>query len=194
MSDYRYQDTHDSNLIASIHVGAIVKVIGFDAKKMTVDVQPISKSVANGEPEVLPPILSVPMAATRSGGFVFKMQASVGDVGVVLFMDHDIDSVIATGKETTPLTTRMHAMDDAVYIGGVVTGIYEVNNLPEESTAIASEDGNIFIAVTKDKVLVKNGAGTSAEFTADAINMNAKDITIKAENAVRIKGATVETK
>lgn len=194
MSDYRYQDTHDRNLVASIHVGAIVKVIGFNAKKMTVDVQPISKSTASGEPETLPPILGVPISATKSGGFIVKAQVSIGDIGVVIFMDHDIDNIIATGKETTPLTLRRHAIDDAIYIGGIVSGNYEVNNLPEESLAISSEDGSIFIAVEKNKILIKNGSATSAEFTPDEINMNAKNITIKAENILRLKGESVETK
>lgn len=76
---------------------------------MTVDVQPLSKHLQNGKYESQPPILSIPVACTRSGGFIIRPWIKAGDVGVVLYLDHDMDSTVSGAKEAQPLTERNHA-------------------------------------------------------------------------------------
>lgn len=167
MSDiYNYQQIHDQKLAESICVAATVKVIAFDKEKMTVNVQPLSKHLEHGSFESQPPILQVPVACTRTGGFIFRPWIKVGDVGLVVYLDHDLDSTVTGGKETDPLTERNHATSDAVFIGGIVSGGYTVNGLPDESHAIATEDGSVYIAVMKGKIVVQGDLQVNGKITA----------------------------
>lgn len=174
---YKMQRIHDLKLAGSVCVAAVVQVLSFDPKKMTVNVQPLSKQLENGKYESQPPILKVPVAPTRSGGFIFRPWFKPGDTGVVVYLDHDMDATVTGGKEAVPLTERNHATTDAIFIGAVVSGSYEVKGLPEESIVLAKDDGSIYVAVTKEKAIVKN-EDTSAEFTATSIDMKSTDMTI----------------
>lgn len=190
VNQFNYQRIHDKKLAASISVAAVVQVLAFDPQKMTVNVQPLSKHLENGVYESQPPILKVPVACTRCGGFIFRPWLKAGDTGVVVYLDHDLDSTVTGGKEAAPLTERNHATSDAVFIGGIISGSYVSEGLPEKSLAMAKEDGSIYVAVTEDKVIVKNEE-TTAEFSAGAIKMNTQDITLNAGGTVTIKGSTV---
>ena len=85
------------------------------------------------------------------------------------------------GKEATPLTERNHATTDAIFVGAVISGSYTVKGLPEESIAIAKDDGEIYVAITEDKVIIKNTDTTIAEFTANSIDMKSMDMNITLE-------------
>lgn len=190
VNDYNYQQVHDKRLAESICVAATVKVTAFDPEKMTVDVQPMSKHLENGKYETQPPILGVPVACTRCGGFILRTWLKVGDMGVVVYLDHDMDSTVSGGKEAVPITERNHATTDAIFVGAIVSGSYMAKGLPSESLVLATEDGGIYLAVMKDKVEIKNG-GTIADFTDSKIDMKTQDITITASGTITIKGATV---
>ncbi len=190
VNQYNYQRIHDDKLRESICVAATVQVTAFDPAKMTVNVQPLSKHLENGKYESQPPILRVPVCMTRIGGFIFRPWIKVGDVGVVVYLDHDMDSTVTGGKEAQPLTERNHATSDAIFIGGIVSGDFTVKGLPDEAHVIAKEDGSIYVAVTKDKVAIKNG-GTTADFTDSSIDMKTQTVNITASGNVNIKGAQI---
>lgn len=191
INDFNYQQIHDKKLLSSVCVAAVVQVLAFDPKKMTVNVQPLSKHLENGKYESQPPILRVPVACTRCGGFIFRPWFKPGDTGVVVYLDHDMDSTVTGGKEAVPLTERNHATSDAVFIGGIVSGEYEADGLPEKSLAIAKDDSSIYAVVTENEVIIKN-EGTTAKFTAASIKMDAQDITLNASGTVSITGGTVK--
>ena len=65
VNQYNYEEIHDRKLAESICVAATVKVLKFDKAKMTVNVQPLSKHLENGNYESPPPILQIPVGATR---------------------------------------------------------------------------------------------------------------------------------
>ncbi len=190
VNQYNYEEIHDRKLAESICVAATVKVLKFDKAKMTVNVQPLSKHLENGNYESPPPILQIPVGATRIGGFLFRPWIKEGDVGVVVYLDHDMDSTVTGGKEAKPLTERNHSTTDAIFIGGIVSGSYTVQGLPDEAHVIAKEDGAIYVAVTKDRVSIKNG-GTTADFTADRIDMKTTTVNITASGSVNVKGAQI---
>ena len=177
LDSFKMQRIHDLKLKESLCVAAVVQVLKFDPEKMTVNVQPLSKQLENGKYESLPPILCVPVSVTHSGGFLFRPWFKPGDTGVVVYLDHDMDATVTGGKEAKPLTERNHATTDAIFVGALVAGSYTVKGLPDESICIATEDGKIYVAVTKDKVIVKN-EDTTAEFTATSIDMKSTDMTI----------------
>ena len=146
---YNYQQIHDRRLAESICVAAVVSVTAFDPAKMTVDVQPLSKHLQNGKYESQPPILSIPVACTRSGGFIIRPWIKAGD-----------------GKEAQPLTERNHATTDAVFIGGIVAGSYTVQGLPSEALVLAADDGSVYVAVTKGGVQIKGDVHVEGQITA----------------------------
>lgn len=191
VNPYNYEEIHDKKLAESICVAAVVKVLNFDKDKMTVNVQPLSKHLENGNYETPPPVLQVPVGATHTGGFIFRPWIKEGDVGVVVYLDHDMDSTVTGGKEAKPLTERNHSTSDAVFIGGIVSGGYTAQGLPDEAHIIAKEDGTIYVAVTMDKVAIKNG-DTTADFTADAIDIKATAVNITAD--VHVTGEITATK
>lgn len=163
---YNYQQIHDRRLAESICVAAVVSVKAFDPAKMTVDVQPLSKHLENGKYESQPPILSIPVACTRSGGFIIRPWIKEGDVGVVVYLDHDMDSTVSGGKEAQPLTERNHATTDAIFIGGIVAGDYMVQGLPGESLVLATDDGSVYVAVTKSGVQILGDVHVEGQITA----------------------------
>ncbi len=187
---YNYEEIHDRKLAESICVSATVKVLKFDKVKMTVNVQPLSKHLENGNYETPPPILQVPVGVTRTGGFIFRPWIKEGDVGVVVYLDHDMDATVTGGKEAKPLTERNHSTSDAVFIGGIVSGDYAVQGLPDDAHVIAKEDGTVYIAIAKDKVAIKNES-TTADFTPDSIDMKTTTVNITADGSVNIKGAQI---
>lgn len=155
VNEYNYQQIHDRKLTESICVAAIVQVMSFDSVKMTVDVQPLSKHLENGCYESQPPILDVPIACTRSGGFIFRPWFNVGDTGVVVYLDHDSDSTVAGGKEAEPITERNHSPSDAIFVGAIVTGSYKVKGIPDDGFSLSTEDGSVYIVVKKDGIEIK---------------------------------------
>lgn len=166
LNEYKYQKIHDRNLAESVCVAAVVQVTAFNPAKMTVDVQPLSKHLQNGRYESQPPILSIPVAFTRSGGFIIRPWIKAGDTGVVIYLDHDLDSTVAGAKEAKPLTERNHAATDAVFIGGIVAGSYSVSGIPDESLALATEDGSVYVAVTRGGVQICGNVTVSGGVTA----------------------------
>lgn len=184
---YNYEEIHDRKLAESICVAATVSVLKFDKAKMTVNVQPLSKQLENGKYETPPPILQIPVAVTRLGGFIFRPWIKEGDVGVVVYLDHDMDATVTGGKEAKPLTERNHATTDAVFIGGIVSGDYTVpGSIPDTAHVIAKEDGEIYVAVTDEKVIVKNTDTTVAEFKADSIDMKSVNMNITLEGDMKV--------
>ena len=155
INEYEYQQIHDKRLAESICVAATVKVVAFDPAKMTVDVQPLSKHLQNGKYESQPPILGVPVACTRCGGFITRPWIKVGDTGVVVYLDHDMDSTVTGGKEAKPLTERNHATTDAIFIGAIVAGSYSSSGLPADSLVLATENGSVYVAVSAAGVAIK---------------------------------------
>lgn len=186
LDSYKYQRIHDLKLAEGICVAAVVKVLKFDPVKMTVNVQPLSKHLENGKYESQPPILQVPVGVTHSGGFIFRPWFKPGDTGFVVYLDHDMDATVTGAKEAVPLTERNHATTDAIFVGALVAGDYMVKGLPEESIALAKDDGTIYVAITKDKVIVKNTDATVAEFKADSIDMKSVNMNITLSGDMKV--------
>ncbi len=138
-----------------LHVGALVAVTSFDPKAMTVCVQPISKRLADGVYDSQPPVLGLPVAPTRSGGYITRPWYVPGDVGVILYIDHDIDKAVESGAECEPNTERNHSESDAVFLGGFTPGSKPAPDLPGEALVLAKDDGSVYIAVKQDRVEVK---------------------------------------
>jgi len=157
---YKITQARTKQQALDVNVAAIVEVKEFDKDKMTVDVQPLSKRLVQGKYQSCPPVQAVPIAVTRCADWVVRPWYKKGDVGLLVFIDHDIDKVVDDGKESEPNTERNHSSSDAVFIGGIVLGQKDIADLasggcPDEALALGKVDGSQWIAIADDKIQSK---------------------------------------
>ncbi len=153
--EYEVENQERRSLAEGIHVGALCRVENFDPEAMTVDVQPLSKVLDAGMYRTPPQVLGVPVALIRGGGFVLRPWYAKGDVGVLLYIDHDIDRIAEAGQECQPNTERNHSGDDAIFVGAFVPASNKLSGLPEEALVMATDGGSVYIAVKKDGIEVQ---------------------------------------
>ncbi len=156
-SQYKVDNQARRTLAESVCVGSLCRVEQFDPAKMTVDVQPLSKVLDAGVYRLPPQIPGVPAALIRGGGFVQRPWYAAGDLGVLLYLDHDIDRIAEAGQECEPNTERNHAEEDAVFVGAFVPAVNPLTGLPEEALVSAVDGGEIYSAVKKDEIDIKVG-------------------------------------
>ena len=150
-----YEAAFEKNLLSGINCAAIVRAMAFNQEAMTVDVAPLVRRPMGDSYQTPPPILSVPVAAVKGGGFIVRPWYKAGDVGAVIYLDADSDNAISGGEACNPNTERLHSGDDAVFIGGIFAGEGAAPGLPEESFVLSTEDGATYIAVSPRGILIK---------------------------------------
>lgn len=168
-----YEAAQEKNLLSAINCAAIVRVMAFNPEMMTVDVSPLVRRPMGDSFQTPPPILSVPVAAVRGGGYIVRPWYKVGDVGVIVYLDVDSDNAISSGDACNPNTERLHSGDDAVFIGGIFAGEGTAPGLPAESLVLSTEDGQTYIAISTRGILIKGdlqvdgGIKASGDITPD---------------------------
>lgn len=150
-----FEDAKARGTAAGICVADIVKVVAYDEDAMTVDVLPLARYPDEDAFETKPQVLAVPVAMVYGGGFVFRPVYQAGDIGVVLYLDRDSDAVIAGGAEADPNTERLHSGDDAVFVGGVLTGSNKITGLPPKTLCMGTTDGSVYLSLSKTGIEIK---------------------------------------
>ncbi|MGL5435870.1 MAG: Gp138 family membrane-puncturing spike protein [Lachnospiraceae bacterium] len=97
----------------------VVIVQSYDPGAGRVSVKPLVSRVSEGVAAAQPPLLAVPVVMSS---VETEPQISVGDIGVVLYLDVDSDNAIKTGAEGVPNSNRIHSADDAVFLGVIRKG------------------------------------------------------------------------
>ena len=136
---YNVENREQKALLESVRVSALCKVTKFDASTMTVDVQPLSQALDGGVYRTPPPVLGIPVAMIRGGGFFLRPWYKSGDVGVIVYADHDIDRIAEAGQECQPNTERNHGDEDGIFVGAF----------------IPTEGGSVYIAMHHDHIEIK---------------------------------------
>ena len=181
---YQVENQERRNLSQSICVGSLCRVEKFDPDKMTVDVQPLSKSLDGGTYRTPPQILGVPVSMIRGAGFALRPWYAAGDLGVVLYIDHDIDRIVEAGAECEPNTERNHSFEDAVFLGAFIPAGKPVNVGPKEALVMADEDSGSYIAITKKGIEIKGDVSVVG-------NLSLKGNTTQAGNVSQTGSTTV---
>lgn len=159
---YAYQQAQQAAASAALHVSALVKVISFNPAAMTVNVQPLAPNSTQ--------VLGVPIAGTRGGGFLIRPWYKPGDLGIVVYLDHDIDEALSKGTACAANTERGHSDNDAVFVGGVVAGGWDCPKLPE-GVSLSTEDGAISLTVTAAGVVITGDVTVTGDVIADGISL-----------------------
>lgn len=154
-----------------LHVASLCRVEKFDPTKMTVDVQPLSKELDAGVYRTPPQVLGVPVALIRGGGFVCRPWYAAGDVGILLYADHDIDRIAEAGQECQPNTERNHAEEDAIFIGAFVPASKPVTGLPESALVLGTDTGSVYIAVTAGGIQIKGDVTVDGKLAVGGVEM-----------------------
>jgi hypothetical protein len=88
-----------------------------------VDVQPLVNQV-DGAGQQTPhgAVHHLPYFRLQGGANAIIIDPQVGDIGIAVFADHDISSVVNNKAQANPGSRRRFDMADGIYIGGVLNG------------------------------------------------------------------------
>ncbi len=121
----------------------------------SVTLQPLvnqTDGAGNAVPQ--PRLFGCPYVRLQGGANAVILDPQVGDIGIALFADRDISSVIATRAQANPGSRRRFDLSDGLYLGGVLNGT--------PSQYVQFNDGGITltspIAVTINAPTTINGA------------------------------------
>ena len=151
-----------SQMIGRINTATLVQVMGVTsagglAVAGTVDVQPLVNQV-DGAGGVVPhgTIYGIPYYRAQGGADAIILDPAVGDIGLAVFADHDISSVIQNRGASNPGSARQFDFSDGMYFGGFL------NNIPSQYIQFNASG----ITISTPNNVVVNCTG-SATVTAD---------------------------
>jgi len=128
-SEFASRNFQIMSIIARIAGSTLVEVMGVNAQAGTVDIRPMVNQVAKSvDPsgKIITvgishgTIYGCPYFQLQSGASGVILTPTVGDIGMAVFADRDISSVIATRKRSNPGSERKNDMADGVYFGGML--------------------------------------------------------------------------
>lgn len=113
------------NKVATVTLVKVMGVtnVGAAAPVGFVDLMPLVNQI-DGAGNATPhgTIYKCPYLRVQGGANAVIIDPQVGDLGIALFADHDISSVVANKGQANPGSRRRFDMADALYIGGVLNG------------------------------------------------------------------------
>lgn len=181
-TQYELENQERKSLAESIRVCALCRVEKFDAGAMTVDVQPLSKVLDAGVYRTPPQVLNVPVSLIRGGGFVLRPWYVAGDVGVLVYADHDIDRIAEAGQECQPNTERNHGDEDAIFVGAFVPASNKLSGLPNDALVMATDGGGVYIAIKKDGIEIKGDITHTGNTTQTGRTDVTEDVTAQGKS------------
>lgn len=110
------------NMLGKMHTVMLVEVVDVDAKGIgdvgTVDIRPMVMMI-DAENNVIErgTIYKVPFFRLQSGGNAVVIDPQKGDIGIALFCERDISTVVRTKADAAPNTKRQFDLSDALYLG-----------------------------------------------------------------------------
>ncbi len=146
-SEYAARTFHILQLIARQSKVALVKVLScsnngdpsksagtVDVQKLLLQVDPTGKVITgtNG------PIYLVPYWRYQAGNFAIVADPQPDDIGLCLFADQDISSVVAARNTAPVATPRINSLNDGLWICGFLNG-------PPEQYIAVDQNGGITI-------------------------------------------------
>ncbi len=118
-----------TQLISRLNIATLVRVVAVDdagglSIAGTVDVQPLVNQL-DGALNAVPHgvLYSLPYMRIQGGTNAFVVVPKVDDIGIALFADRDISSVVAAKDQANPGSLRRFDMADGMYIGGMLNAV-----------------------------------------------------------------------
>lgn len=134
------------------------RVVSFDPVMQTAVVEAMVHQVlSDGGAAALPPLLDVPVAFPRAGGFVITFPVKPGDEGLVSLSDRCIDGWWQSGKAGPPLTYRMHDLSDAFFAPGICSLPNVVPDFKMDALVVRSLAGDAYVKLGEDRRIEIDG-------------------------------------
>lgn len=158
----RAQDYAIQRLIRQIHTADLVKVLAVYPTEGTtgfVDVQPmVLEATTTGVLLEQSPIYKVPYLRLQGGLSAVVLDPVVGDIGVAIFAERDISTVISTREPAGAPTARAYSSADGLYLGGFLNAdpTQYVRFDPEGGIEIVST-GDLTLSAPGDASLTVGG-------------------------------------
>lgn len=158
----RAQDYTIQRLIRQIHTADLVKVLAVYPTEGTtgfVDVQPmVLEATTTGVLLEQSPIYKVPYLRLQGGLSAVVLDPVVGDIGVAIFAERDISTVVNTREPAGAQTARAYSSADGLYLGGFLNAdpTQYVRFDPEGGIEIVST-GDLTLSAPGDASLTVGG-------------------------------------
>lgn len=151
------------NRMAEMQTAMPAQVVGYDFKTQKASVKPtIKRRYADGRIESFPVINNVPVIFPRSGGASMTFPVKNGDTVLLICCSRSIDTWAATGGEVNQDDSRMHDLNDAVAIPGL---------MPFSVGSKAKDNSSVLLTYAGNEVTLKENGET---------NMKSNKVTIDA--------------
>lgn len=165
------------NRDAELHVSMPAVIISYDYVTRKARVKPtISRKYADGRIAPYPIISGVPVAQARSGGASLNMPVKAGDPVLLIFADRAIDDYLGSGGEQAQGDVRMHSLNDAVAITGM---------MPFSSEASAENNDDVLLKYDGNDLRLKPGGHSEiVSETSMTFKVGASTITLTPDGIV----------
>lgn len=117
-SDFNAADFIARQVLSGANIAGLVQVQAVHAS--TVDVLPLVNQV-DGSGNVTPhlTVFGLQWFGLQSGTSAVIIPPTVGDIGMAIYCDRDISSVISNKGQANPGSSRRFSMSDGIYFGGI---------------------------------------------------------------------------
>lgn len=120
------------NRMAELNTAMPAQIVSYDYRTQKAQVKPtVNRLFADGKTQAYPVINNVPVIFPRSGGASMTFPVKPGDTVLLIFASRSVDAWINQGGTVDQNDTRMHSLNDAIAIPGLIpfpTGSMAKNN------------------------------------------------------------------
>lgn len=179
--------TKESDIKNNLRVACPGIIESFDLETQTATVRlAINERLVASDNErshaEIPPLLDVPIALPRAGGYALTMPIKIGDECLVIFADMCIDAWFANGGVQNQTERRRHDLSDGICIPGIWSQPSKIANYSGDSCQLRTDSGDSYIELK---------GGTVNIVAKDSINLFSQQINADAAGECALRGAPV---
>lgn len=139
-----------------IHTALPAKVVDFNPKNQTATLAvQITQILTDGGTVQIPPLVDVPVAFPRGGGFAVTFPLNAGDEGIAIFSERCIDGWWQSGRASEPMDYRQHDLSDAMFIPSICSVPNAIDGFYTGGLSMQTLDGSTFIRITNGTIHIK---------------------------------------
>ena len=155
----------------------------FDAAAQTVVVKPAIRECLDldGEEEwvEIPPLVDVPIALPRAGGYTLTMPIGAGDECLVVFGDMCMDAWWQSGGTQNQVECRRHDLSDGFAIIGAWSQPKVLSAYSTSAAQLRNDAGSAVVEIAGSKVNIR---ATEINLDAPKVTINGTQTTINSTN------------
>jgi len=150
MSEDNLTDVLDAairNRFAELQTAMPAQVVSYDFRTQKAQVKPtINRRFADGKVQSYPAINNVPVIFPRSGGASMTFPVKPGDTVLLIFASRSIDGWTNQGGTVDQSDNRMHSINDAIAIPGLI---------PFSTRSMAKNNEDVLIKYKSAEIEIK---------------------------------------